>query len=244
MMVQFFNFIIDERKLSKNSTQKYEQIIYNVFKSVCKERKTTFNPVIDMPKTSRINDHTPRPIRDNHIELIKDVLADRDPQLFLACKFEYYCCLRPGKELGLLKIKDIDLFRGTVDVSAFRSKTKMARIVTIPAAFLTELRDMELDRLPVNWYVISHDGKPGPSYLGKNNLKQRWSAIRKEMNLPETYKLYSWKHTGNVRADDAGVSREELQTQNGHTSMKTTEIYLQHKGGNISKKVRDLWPTL
>lgn len=241
---KFFRFIIDVQQLSENSVKKYNQILFNVCEFVGKERKGYPNPVIDMPSTNRINDKTPRPIREDHLQRIKAALELADPQLFLACKLEYYCCLRPGKELRMLRIGDIDLYRGTIDVSRFRSKTKLARIVTIPEAFLNELRAMELEVIPPNWYLISHEGKPGPDHLGKNNLKQRWAVIRKENGWPMHYKLYSWKHTGNVRADDAGIPRAELQAQNGHTSIRTTEIYMKNKAGNISKNVRNLWPEL
>lgn len=58
------------------------------------------------------------------------------------------------------------------------------------------------------------------------------------------YKLYSWKHTGNVRADDAGIPRNELQNQNGHTSMVTTEIYMRNKKGTPSKNIIENFPPL
>lgn len=241
---KFFRFIIDVQQLSENSVKKYNQILFNVCEFVRKERKGYSNPVVDMPTTARINDATPRPIREDHIDEIRTILAESDPQLFLACKLEYYCCLRPGKELRKLQLCDIDLYRGTIDVSRFRAKTKLARIVTIPTVFLNELRTMKLERINQNWYLISHNGQPGPDYLGKNNLKQRWAKIRNDNGWPMHYKFYSWKHTGNVRADDAGIPRAELQAQNGHTSIRTTEIYMKNKAGNISKNVRDLWPAI
>jgi integrase len=244
LLTKFFLFIIKERKLSKNTVKKYNQILYNTFQLICKERKPMQNPVFEMPTTKILNESAPFPIRENHIATITKALQERDPQLLFASKFLFYCSIRPGNELRFLTIGNLDLFRGTINVSASRAKKRLSRIVTIPQHFLDELLQMGLDKLPSKYYLLSHHGSPGPTHLGKNTLRNRWFTIRKNLNLPDYYKFYSWKHTGNVCAADAGIPLRQIQLQNGHSSIRTTEIYMKNKAGNINTEVKNSWPSM
>jgi hypothetical protein len=85
---------------------------------------------------------------------------------------------------------------------------------------------------------------PGLKPLGENNLRNRFNIIRDSLNLPREYKLYSFKHTGNARTADAGISMYDRQRQNGHTSMRSTEQYLKNKIGFKSEKLENDFPTL
>lgn len=79
---------------------------------------------------------------------------------------------------------------------------------------------------------------------GKNTMRLRFNKIRKRLNLPESYMLYSFKHTGNSAAVDAGISAYERMMQNGHTSIRTTEIYTKNKIGFQSEDIRQNFPKL
>ena len=91
---------------------------------------------------------------------------------------------------------------------------------------------------------FSKVGLPGDVCLGKNTLRFRFAKIRDDMDMPEMYKFYSWKHTGNVRAEDSGITLRELQDQNGHSSAKTTEGYLKNKRRSGSDNVINHFPSI
>ncbi len=242
LMVEFFSFLIEDLQRSRITVRHYQQILRKVFEFIRKERKVFQNPCFDLPTTKRINDQTPQPIQEYDIKKFKDAIQKSDPQLWLAICFEYYCFLRPGKEIRLLKIGDIDFGRGIVRVNPINSKT-VERHIPIPRQFLTMIReDYKLHSYPRNDYVIGRNGVPGPTSLGKNNLRYRFNNIREELGMPEMYKLYSWKHTGNIRADDAGIPRSEIQRQNGHSSIVTTENYMKNKKGFVSKNIVERFP--
>jgi integrase len=246
VMVKFFTFIIEDRKLSKVSIKKYRQILSQVFNHVRKEkeRKQFINPCFDLPETKRLNDSAPQPIQELDIEIFKEVIEKEDPQLWLAISFEYYCFIRPGKELRLLKIGDIDFGRRTVRVNPVNSKT-VERNIGIPAVFLNALRnDYKLHTYDRKMYVFGRDRVPGNEHYGKNNLRYRFSRIRDKMKMPEMYKLYSWKHTGNIRALESGISISEIQMQNGHTSIQTTENYMKNKKRTVSSNITNRFPEL
>lgn len=244
LIIDFFNFIIDKRNLSGNSVKKYRQILRNMFEFARKKKAIINNPVYDIPECRRVNDQSPRPIADYDIIQFKEVIMKEDPQLWMAIEFEYYCFLRPGKELRFLQVKDIDFARGTINVDKIRSKTNLERFPTIPLVFLNKLREMKLHQQPKNYFIIGKDGVPGPDPLSKNTLRNRFRHFRIKLNMPESYKFYSWKHTGNGRAADAGINTKDLQEQNGHTSILTTEKYMRYKIGKVCKEIREFFPEI
>ena len=245
VVLRFFDFLINGQKLSFHTVKRYRQLLRNMFEFARKEKAIMENPVYDTPQCKRINDQSPRPIAEFDIMPFKEMIKKEEPQLWLAICLEYYCFLRPGKELRLLKISDIDFARGVIDVDAIRAKTNLERFPTIPLVFLKELREQyQLHREPKNFYVLGKEGKPGLVPLSKNTLRNRFRHFREKLNMPDSYKFYSWKHTGNGRASDAGISHKALQDQNGHTSIKTTEIYMRHKIGEVNKEIRDNFPKI
>lgn len=245
VILDFFYFLINTEKLSFHTVKRYRQLLRNMFEFAKKEKVIMENPVFDIPQCKRINDRAPRPIAEFDILPFHEVIQKEDPQLWMAISFEYYCFLRPGKELRFLRIGDIDFARGVINVDAIRAKTNLERFPTIPLVFLKELREIyQLHREPKHFFVLGNAGRPGLMPLSKNTLRNRFRAFREKLNMPDSYKFYSWKHTGNGRASDAGISLKALQDQNGHTSSKTTEIYMRHKIGQVNHEIRDNFPPI
>lgn len=245
IILQFFYYLINTQALSKHTVKRYRQLLSKVFDLAMEEKVIMKNPVFNTPKCKRINDQAPRPISEFDIMAFRDVISKEDPQLWMAIEFEYYCFLRPGKELRKLKIGNIDFARGVIDIEAVRAKTDLERFPTIPLVFLKKLRDhYQLHKYPRDFYVLGKGKEPGLISLSKNTLRNRFRHFREKLNMPDSYKFYSWKHTGNGRASDAGIETKDLQTQNGHTSIKTTELYMRHKIGKVSKEIQNNFPEL
>ena len=245
VVLRFFSeFLIGKKKLADKTVRCYKQIISNVFDHVVNEGKMMSNPVYHVPKGCD-KDEAPRPVASFDIQKFRDTISKRDPQLWMAIEFETYCFLRPGKELRLLKIRDIDFARGLINVDRFRSKTNRERFATIPDHFLLKIREVyNLHKYNRDYYVFGKGYKPGPECLGKNNLKNRFNSFREMLNMPSEYKLYSWKHTGNSLALDNNISMYALRDQNGHSSVQVTEIYTKNKVGTISREIKDKFPDL
>lgn len=244
-ILEFFRFMIDERELSGNTINKYRQILFALFDYVVTHEDLRINPVYNIPKCNRINDQAPRAVYKNDIEPFKRVISEHDPQLWMAIEFEFYCALRPGRELRLLKINDIDFARGLVFIDRETFKTNRENVKEIPRHFLEKIRtEYKLQTFPRDYYVFGRGGKPGPNNLGKNNLRYRFNKYRKALEMPEEYKFYSWKHTGGVLAVDSGIPEKDVSTQMGHTNISTTHIYIKNKGGVRIPSIRDRYPEL
>ena len=246
IILKFFDYLIFKRDFSTITIQKYRQILMALFEYLEQKNKVEVNPVYNIPKVKRFKDEAPRPISEHDLKRFRETIKRDDPQLWLAIEFEYYCFLRPGKEIRLMQIRDIDFTRGIINVSRFRSKTNRPKYPTIPTIFLTELREVyRLHEQPQGQYIFGSNQQPGDKPIGKNSLRFRFNKIRSKLNMPKEYKLYSWKHTGNVRADDCpDITMREMQDQNGHASLVTTEKYLANKGGRINSAIRDFFPSI
>lgn len=243
LILEFFSFLINVRKLSGISIQKYSQNLTALFEYCKYHKMILINPVYDVPKCNRINDQTPRPIMRADIEVFKKEIR-KYPELWLATQFEFYCSLRPGHEIREMKIKDIDFIAGTIRVTRRRAKTRIERIITIPYQLLEELRSLHLQDCNKEFYVFGRGGVPGTTSIGKNKLRFKFAAIRKKLNMPLEYKFYSWKHTGLVEADEAGIPIKAISNQAGHSSINTTNIYFRNKRPAVSKAVKNSWPDL
>lgn len=244
LILQFFNYLVIEKGLADGTISDYRQIVSQMFEWVKSTGRILENPVYNIPHGAD-KDMAPRPIAAWDIETFRDTISKEDPQLWMAIEFQTYCFLRPGKELRLLKIRDIDFARGLINVDRFRAKTNRERYATIPRHFLLKLRnDYQLQKYDQDHFVFGKEYKPGAECLGKNNLKNRFNGFRTRLNMPDSYKLYSWKHTGNSLAADSDINMLALRDQNGHTSVQTTEIYLKHKLGVVNKEIQNKFPCL
>lgn len=244
LILQFFNYLVKEKRLADGTISDYRQIVSQLFEWVKDSGRIVENPVYNIPHGVD-KDMAPRPIAVWDIETFRDAISKNDPQLWMGIEFQTYCFLRPGKELRLLKIRDIDFARGLINVDRFRAKTNRERYATIPRHFLLKLRnEYQLQKFDLDHYVFGKGYRPGIECLGKNNLKNRFNGFRTRLNMPDSYKLYSWKHTGNSLAADSDINMLALRDQNGHTSVQTTEIYLKHKLGVVNKEIQDKFPCL
>lgn len=242
IMVEFSDHIINVAKLSKSTVHNYQNLLKEVFDFVRKDRKQFPNPCFELPGTRRVNDSAAYPIQEMDIPVLKAAIEKKDPQLLMACMFVYYCFIRPRKELRFLKIGDIDFGRSTVHIREENSKTGK-RKVTIPRVFMKELREKyRLHNYPREYYVIGKNRKPGPEPVSYNNMSNRWVAFREKLNMPEEYKMYSWKHTGNIRASRKRIPMRDLQGQNGHLTIQTTEDYLKNQDGYVSQYIFEDFP--
>lgn len=240
----FFIYLINIRKLSKVSILKYTELLTSAFEYFKKEKLILLNPIYDLPVCNRINDQAPRPIMRPDIEIFKKEIQ-KDPELWLAVMFEFYCALRPGHEIREMKIKDIDFTAGTIRVDRARAKNKIERIVTMPRQLLEQLRSFyKLHEYNRELFVFGKGGRPGPVPIGKNKLNYKFNKIRKKLNMPEEYKFYSWKHTGAIEADECNIPLKDISSHMGHNSLSATNFYFQNKKSGTSKAIRDQYPTL
>lgn len=187
------------------------------------------NPIWKIPNNGKIVDCSPALIETNERELLKQAILPRQPYLWLACELEYYCALRPGHEIRLLRVGDVDRVHKVITVQATVAKNKRTEKVDVPSPVLELMEKLNVFQYDRNLYIFTKNGFPGEKPLAEHYLARRYSMFRDSLGIPADRHFYSWKHTGAVSAADNGMSIYDLKDHLRHKSIATTEQYLRKK---------------
>ena len=238
----FFEYLID-KKLDKNTVKKYRQNLHSFFNFLIEQKIIKTNPVFDIPIPEKRIDAAARPIFENDMEKLLNSIQELDPQLYLACLFQYYTAIRPGTELRLLKIGDINFYSGSVTINDVQAKKERHETVDMPVQ-LTEIciENYLLHNFNPSYYVFGRNRVPGPEPMGMNTMRDRFNRIRDALKLPQHYKYYSFKHTGAGRLLESGATLVEVQNHLRHKDISDTQAYVLRHFGPRNNKVINHFP--
>lgn len=239
----FFNYLVNERKLDKITIRKYRQNIGMMFQYFVRKKIIDKIPMEDLPTGRKTTDAAARPIMDNDMIRFLEYCSTRQPQMLLASLFQFFLCCRPGNELRLMKIEDIDFFNKVVYIRLDTGKTGSRR-VGLPDALIDICKTFNISSYPGNYYVFGNTGKPGPEAHGKNFFTRRFSELRSQLGLSPMYKFYSFKHTGAGKLLESGATIAEVKSHLGHVSVESTIRYIHRHFGEKSQKVIDFRPSI
>jgi len=237
-IISFSIYLSSDLGLSRLTIKKYIQITAMYFNFELDRGTIASNPVIRIPTVGKIVDCASVPLQmDDRIKL-KTAVSTADPQLWLASQIQYYCAIRPGTELRLLKISYIDFDNSQFRIPNVDAKNNMTEIVKIPDLLLNEMKRQNLDSFQdKSLYIFGKFGRPGLVPLGKNTLRNRFNRFREELGISEDKKFYSWKHTGAIQLLQNGAKPYDVQGHLRHKSFTTTEVYLKKLIGNPESTV-------
>ena len=227
-LLPFFDGLAVERKLSKQTIDKYEKIIHALFEYMEESELIPFNtnPVCKIPNRGLPKDLSPDVFTQDDRQRLKEAIEHRSPWLWLACEMQYYCAIRPGQELRLLKVGDVNRMERTITIRAEIAKNRSTQSVGCPSFVLDLMDRMGVFLYPENFYVFGRLGVPGLHPLGKNTMRNRFNEYRDALGISKKKKFYSWKHTGAISRYDNGMPIYELKDHLRHSSIATTEEYL------------------
>jgi integrase len=239
----FYDYLITERTISARTLEKYGQNLRSLFRWLIAKKIVKENPVVELPKIPKTVDNAAKPIPIDDLESFKSSIKTRDPQLWLAIQFQFYCFIRPGTELRLMKLSWINFFNGTVTIPQNIAKNGERQTVIIPKQFLEILiKVYNLQNFDKGLYVFGPNGMPGERPMGKNTMRNRFNVHREKLGLSTEYKFYSFKHTGAVMASNAGVPLKDIQMQMRHHSLDVTDKYLRKMKGIDSDALKNRFP--
>lgn len=231
----FFQWLVEKRNLTKRSVGKYKQILHTFYDWLEKKNLVWDNPIYDIPNYGRLVDCAPSVIDKSDREKLKTVIEKQDPYLWLACEIQYYCAIRPGTELRLLKVRDIDLENMTITIRQENAKNKCKETVPINKPIADFIRKLGIMNYDKDSYVFGTYNIPATTPTGKNTLRNRFNKFRDDLGIDKSVKFYSWKHTGAISMVNNGVSVWELQHHMRHSSITTTEEYIRQRASQARK---------
>jgi integrase len=243
IMSDFFYYIARDKGLDRPTCERYFMNIRQLFRYAIKRKETDVLPfeLIVFPRKKK--DQGAEVIQPEHLKPLLLLIKEKDPQLYFACMIEYYCFIRPGKELRLMKVGDIDLSHGVITIRQEIAKNKLKQVVTMPQQLIDICIEYGVDKADKSLYLIGNNKLFGTKPTSVNMLRYRFNKYRDELNLPKGYKLYSFKHTGASRLHQSGISMRELMDQLRHTNLDATQHYLKKHIGIVNDRVRNNFPS-
>ncbi|QIX59721.1 site-specific integrase [Hymenobacter sp. BT18] len=158
-----------------------------------------------------------------------EIEARGDHQLLLYISFIYYCFIRSGTELRLLRVRD--LREKTILVPASRAKNSRAEHVAILPKLAAMIDAAGIRSYPPDYYVFTKDQKPGTVPVGKNWFAKRHRKVLMAVGLADgEHTVYGYKHTGAINLYLATKDIELVRRHCRHAHAGITATYLRELG--------------
>ena len=239
---KLFNHLASERGLDKSTCKNYKVALSVFFDFALRWGYMTTKPSFDLvtfPKKK--NDMGATVIAQPDLKKLLGTIEKSKKQLHLVMMTEYYCALRPGSEIRLMRAKEVDLNSGVIRIPPERAKSRRKEIVTMPEQLIALYRDY-LGDTKGGLFVFGKGGKPGKVPWSENTLRNQFNKYRDRLKLPKGYKLYSSKHTGITRLAESGMPLHIIMEHARHTNLGVTQAYIKRHGGLVDNRIKFSFP--
>lgn len=177
-------------------------------------------------------------IPQDAVKRIAGYLRDNDPYFLLSCYLLYYCHIRPVEQTRL-KISDIRLADGLIDMRGEISKNRKSESVTLHPAVARYMLDLGIFSHPGSCYVLGERKlHPGSRPTTTRVLRSRWASMAKRLKFKKEWKFYSLKDTGITEMLSCNVSTISVRDQARHSSLAITDMYTPHRD-KANKEIQD-----
>lgn len=243
---KFLQWVSQQSTVGSNTTiNHYRRDLKSFFNELIEHGYISFNPFA-VTRKLRETVSTNTWFRPDMQLQLKEMISNKDPQLWIVCMVQFYCFIRPGGEMRSLRIENI--LRDTSDwrfqIDGSNAKTGRYRFIPIPQP-LKELLEPYINGYPSHYFLFGKNRQPNREQVGANSLYNRHKYFLQLLKLPVGYTFYSWKNTGAVMMLKCGMSFKNVSMLMGHTSIETTDEYFKSLGINdVMEDIRHQYPTI
>jgi integrase len=181
------------------------------------------------------------------IEQVFDLADAMGPRWRLMVLLGAFASLRP-EELAELRRRSVDLDECSVRItqaSPVRTNGKRVtgdpksragkRTVYLPDFLLPELRrhlQWFAEKEPDALLFVGEKGAP----FRRSTFGRKWRKARTKVGMPENFRFYDLRHTGNTLAADTGAKLKDLMVRAGQSSERAQLIY-QHSTAKHQRRL-------
>ena len=235
--LRFLDHLIDERHVGNITYNNYILRSSILFGWMIEREYRTDNPFKGMKRKPKVEKFRTLLTEEERSQCLT-WFEQNDPPMVLVCMFVFHTLLRPRSELLRIRVSDLDLANGLINVSGRDSKGKRIRRPAIPDTMLPYLVASPIMQAKPTDYVVGKGLLPGPDPCSHNATGNRWNAMRDALKWPKDKVLYSLRDTGIVQLISDGLELHFVMRQAGHRNIETTNIYVQHYFPQGSREVR------
>lgn len=220
--VNYLEWIYFERKNTASTYNNHLTFIINFVNYCVSKDWLKENFVNSIPRKKK--QPKKRQVLSESIKEKVKKIEDFDKHYFTLCMLTYFCFIR-RTELTKIKVRDVNLYGGYINVLSENSKNTKTESVTIPNGFLPIISD-HLKDADINDYLFgSGDFKPSKNQLNPKKVSDTWAKYRKILAIPSEYQFYSLKDTGITDLLNTGIPAIKVRDQARHYDLRITETY-------------------
>lgn len=239
----FLSHLAEERKLEPKTYNHYRSVYFAVFNHFLKLGVLPSNPVGMVPSLRVQKGKRHKPLTIAQVAAIRDLAVQKgDHQFVLFLSMGFYALIRPGRELRLMRVRDIG--QEFIFVTSENAKSFESRRIEMVAPLRKLIMLSNLHQYPGHYYLFSQSGSPGPEPVGGGYFYKKQKRYLKELGLHDQgHDLYCYKHSGAIQMIKDGYSAMDIQLMAGHKSPTQTMDYLYNIGAisRLGEKVN--WMT-
>lgn len=234
-VTDFLDYVLLDRETSTRTRNNYRTWL-SAFCTWLVERKyiseNFISKIPTLPEKTKFREALPA----EALKRLADHLRTNDPKFLLACMMEYYTFIRPI-ELTKIKIGDISIKDQTVFVAAQISKNRRDGLVALNDEIVKLMIDLNVFSYPSNYYLFGKKLSPSENKASYNLFRQKFLAVRKELNFPDSYMFYSLKDSG-IRdlANTQGIVVAKEQAR--HSDVSVTNHYLVGRDRKVNEETK------
>jgi integrase len=231
------------KRLSGRTLNNYREGLRSLFYELMRRELIEKNPFAGLLAALE-EDPIRRPLTKTERTTIINALYSHNPFLLLGVLFQFYCAVRPN-EARFIKVKMLNLNENLLSLPPQNTKMRKRGEITIPQPFADILRGYGIDQLDPEWYLFGHKIEPHPTTpIGRNTLSRLHREIIRKLHAQgillniEGIQYYSWKDTGAMDLEEAGININDIRRHLRHENLAYTQKYLEKKQGVIAP-IRD-----
>lgn len=168
-------------------------------------------------KMVRTKKRLPQVLSKNDIQTILSIITNKKHKLIISIM--YGSGLRVS-EVTNIKIGNIDLENKLLTIK--NSKNKKDRITPISGKIITEIKEIIVDRTTKDYLFKTQQNKKYPT----RTIQKIFENALKKSGIHKNATCHTLRHSFATHLLESGVDIRSIQKILGHTSIKTTMIYL------------------
>ncbi len=228
---------------SNTTINNYRSNLSSIFRQILKAKKLAVNP-FEYTKKQKERRQTNEWFRTEQVEQLREHFLETDPQVWLACRLQFYCFIRPCEEMRSIRIADIQVQERRIRIRAGIGKSATRdEYVPVPDFLLQELE--QYMHYPAHFYLFGANGLPAIKRVSRDGMSRRHNAALRNLNYPKGFTFYSWKNTGAVQMLKNGISILHISRLMRHKSLDYTREYFKSLGfEDVKDDLNKLMPKL
>ena len=234
--VDFFDYLLIDRDLSPKSRNNYRTWSSTLCSWMVEKRYLNENPIQyihQLPEHGKFR----QPLEPDDLRKLSLYLQENNKPFLLAVMMEYCTAIRPT-ELSFIRLKDINIKEGSVFVSSQISKNRRDGKIKLPNKVIKLMAELNVFEHHNDCFLFGRGFLPSENRQDARHFTYEFNKVREVLGFPKSYMFYSLKDSG-LRDISNAVGVEVAQKQARHSSIQTTNMYLQGRGMKVYDVLAD-----